>query len=179
MRRLVHSIFPFLLVITLLIAPAGCKRRKKAAKPADDEPAGLATMVHTADPRSAIQLLRGFYGVENGWRWTAKSFAVSLKPPAKSAATGATLLFKFTLPDVILSKTGPLTLSAHIGDLQLEPEKYSAPGDYTFSRDIPASAMKGEALTVEFMLDKALPPSAQDERELTLIASMIGFEAKQ
>ena len=165
MWRLTLRIFPVLLIAALLLAPAGCKRRKKHAA-TEDEPTGLASMVHAADPRSTIQLVRGFYPVEQGaWRWTQKTFAVTLKPPTGSAKTGATLQLSFAIPDAVLQKAGPLTLSASIGDLKLDPEKYSQPGDLMYTREVPASAMKGEAITVEFVLDKALPPGDQDTRE--------------
>jgi hypothetical protein len=180
MWRLNIRLFPALLIAALLVAPAGCKRRKKHAATAEDEPTGLATMVHTADPRSTIQLVRGFYPVEQGaWRWTQKTFAVTLKPPAGSSKTGATLQLTFAIPEAIIQKLGPVTLSANIGDLKLDPEKYAQPGDLVYTRELPASVMKGDAVTVEFSLDKALPPGDQDTRELGIVVKMAGFEARQ
>jgi hypothetical protein len=181
MWRLIVRQLPALLVCALLLTPAGCKRKKREpSKASEDEPAGLATMIHAADPRSNIQFVRGFYGVEGGsWRWTQKNFAITLKPPAGAANKGATLQLSFAIPDTVIQKMGPITLSASIGTVKLDPETYTKAGEYTYSRDVPASAMKGDAVRVDFALDKALPPTGQDSRELGIIVTLAGFEAKQ
>ena len=50
----------------------------------------LLSTVHAADPKSSIQLIKGFHGVEqNSWRWTMGRFAVTLKPPIGAAEQGA------------------------------------------------------------------------------------------
>ena len=43
---------------------------------------------------------------------------------------------------------------------------------------MPAIALPTTAVNVDFMLDKALPPSPADNRELGVIVSSVGFEAK-
>lgn len=175
MRRL--TIF---VLCAFLLASAGCKQKRKRSVDADAEPAGLATMIHAADPRSAVQFIKGFHTIEAGaWRWTQKEFSVMLKPPANAAVTGATLQLRFVFPDVIAQKTGPITLSAHIGDLKLGPETYPTAGEFSYSREIPASALKGDAVTVDFSTDKGLAAGEVDARELALIVKMVGFEAKQ
>jgi hypothetical protein len=178
MWRLILKTAPVLLIALLMLGPSGCKRKKKRAQ--SDEPAGMATMLQAADPNSAAQLIRGFHGVEAGaWRWTEQTFAVSLKPPAGAAANGATLMLKFVLPDVAVQKLGPVTLSAKVGSTELAPEKYSAAGEQTYTRPVPASALKTDPVTVEFALDKAMPPTGEDIRQLGVILNMVGFEAKQ
>lgn len=177
MRRLAFQLFPVFVIAALLIAPVGCKRRKRAS--AEEQPAGLATMVHAADPRAAIQLVRGFHSVEqNAWRWTTGSFAVTLKPPAGAAQKGATLQLKFVVPDVVIDKLKSLTLTATVNGQKLPPETYAKAGEYSFSRDVPATALQQEAVTVEFALDKFIPASAQDQRDLGVIMTLVGFEAK-
>jgi hypothetical protein len=177
MRRLIV----YATLCALLLPGVACKRRpKRAAAAAEEEPAGLATMLHAADPRSTVQLIRGFHDVEQGaWRWTQKNFAVTLRPPTGAAAVGANLVLKLAVPDVVVQKVGAVTLSARIGSLDLAPETYRAGGEVTYQREVPASALKGDAVTIEFALDKALAPSNQDTRELGVIVSMVGFEAKQ
>ncbi len=178
MRGLVNKIVSVVLLMSLVVVGStGCKRKKKRAQ---DEPAGLATMLQAADPRAATQLLRGFHDVESGaWRWTAKSFAVTLHPPAGASVKGATLVLKFVFPEISLQKLGPITISAKVGSEQLAPETVDSAGDKSYSREVPASALKEDAVTVEFMLDKAIPPGTQDIRELGIIMNMVGFEAKQ
>lgn len=136
-------------------------------------------MVHVADPRAAVQLLRGFHAVEdNAWRWTMSKFAVSLRPPAGAAQKGGTLEFKFSIPEVVMTRLKSMTVSANVNGYAAAPESYTKPGECTYTRDIPASALAGDAVTVEFTVDKSLPPSAQDQRELALVALSIGFQAK-
>lgn len=164
------------MVALFVFGPAGCKRRKRKVA---EEPTGLATMVHAADAKAQIQLVRGFHGVEeNAWRWTAGSFAVTLRPPAGAAQKGATLQFKFVAPDVIINKLRPVTLSATVNGQKLAPETYSKAGEYTYSRDVPASALAQDVVNVEFALDKFLPASEADTRDLGVIMTMVGFEAK-
>jgi hypothetical protein len=182
MRRLVFQIFPLalpvVLMVSLALTPVGCKRKKRAPA-AEEQPAGLATMVNAADPRSAVQLVRGFHSVEqNAWRWTMGSFAVSLKPPAGAAQKGATLELKFVVPGAIISKLKTMTLSATVNGQKLAPETYTKEGEYTYSRDVPASALAQDTANVEFTLDKFLPASPEDMRDLGVIMTMVGFEAK-
>src|ERR1017187_4372242 len=178
MRRLVLTLFPLLLIAALALAPAGCKRKRRNAK-TDDQPTGLATMVNAADPRTSVQLLRGFHGLEqNAWRWTAGEFAVTLKPPAGAAQKGATLEFKFVVPGAVINKLKSMTLTASVNGQKLPPETYTKEGEYTLTRDVPASALQQEAVNVDFTLDKFLQATADDMRDLGVIMTMVGFEAK-
>ncbi len=173
MRRLIVVLALFALVI----AAPGCKRKKKAraAVPADD--GKLASVLQVADPRAAVQLVRGFHAIENeAWRWTEGKFAVSLRIPDGAAQKTTVVELKFVLPQVILDKLKSVTLTATAGGVALPSESYVKAGDYTFRREIPPGVLKGEALIVEFALDKAFPPTPQDERELGLIVSSIGLQ---
>lgn len=176
MRRLIQILAALCLVTALLAGSAACKRRKRK----NDEPAGPVSMIQVADPRATTQLMRGFHGVEAAaWRWTEKSFAVSLKPPKNANVNGAALVVQLAVPEVSLKAMGPLTLSAKVGGVALEPEKFEQAGDAEYRRDVPASALAGDMVNVEFTLDKAIAPTAQDQRELGIIVKMVGFEAKQ
>lgn len=175
MRRLV------LVVLIALASIASCKRRDHVVIQATTEEEGqaLASVIHVADPRVAPQLVSGFYDVEqNSWRWTKSKFAVTLRPPAGAAQKGATLQVKFNLPEPVTAKVGAVTVSAKVAGTALPPETYAKPGESTFSRDIPASLLNSNAVKVEFALDKFLPPGSVDQRELGIIISTIGFEAK-
>jgi hypothetical protein len=135
--------------------------------------------LNTADPRVAPQLLRGFHPIEgNAWRWTAGEFAAVLKPPAGADLKGATLVFRFTVPDTVIRQLHSVKLSASVNGTALAPETYSAAGEQNYSRDVPASVLKGDTATVEFALDKHLPPAGEERRDLGVVATMIGFEAK-
>jgi len=178
MRPLVRDISFLLLILFLVVGMANCKRKKKGASAVEQEQ-GMASMVHMADPRTAAQLVRGFHTVEqNAWRWTMARFTVILKPPAGAATRGATLLMKFTVPDTIINRLKNVTLTASVDGLQLAPETYNAAGEYVLTRDVPASAFTSEVATVDFVLDKALPPGDPDQRELGVVVNSIGLQAR-
>jgi hypothetical protein len=158
---------------------AGCKRRKHAESTVSEAPSGPATMLSAADPRAAIQFTKGFYDVEDGqWRWSAREFSVALKPPSNAAAKGAELVLKFSIPDASITKLGAITLSAKVGSASLPAARYVRAGLFEYRADVPASELAGPMTTIDFTLDKALPPGQVDERELGVIVKIAGFEAK-
>lgn len=126
-----------------------------------------------------MQLVRGFYALEGGaWRWTMGRFTVTLRPPTGSAAKGARLEVKLAVPETVLNKVGPVSLSATVGGLAIEPQTFSTAGDHTYTRDVPASALTGEAATFDFALDKYLAAGVVEQRELGIIVSSVGLTAK-
>jgi hypothetical protein len=172
-----------LTAVAALVGTAGlisCKRHERIRlEPTEETVPQLASVVHTADPQSALQLVKGFHEVEeNSWRWTMGKFAVTLKPPPGSAARGATLRFKFTIPEAVIQGVGPMSLTARAERIPLGAEKFEKPGEHAYIREIPPALLQGEAVTLDFALDKVLAPTAKDGRELGVIAAIIGLEAK-
>jgi hypothetical protein len=168
----------FALIAIVAIAPA-CRVKKKARGAVIEDAGQLSSIVSVTDPHAAIQLVRGFHPIENdAWRWTMKNFTVTLRPPAGSAGSGARLELKFNFPAAIFDRVGPITLSARVGGLDLAPETYSQAGDATYTRDIPASVLGGEAVSFDFAVNKAIPPSDKDARELAVIVTTIGLTSK-
>jgi hypothetical protein len=176
MRRLT----PLIAGALALAVFAGCKPRDKIrTQPTEEGPAQLASVVQMSDPNATVQLLRGFHQVEgNSWRWTMGKFALVLKTPANAAARGATLKARFAVPDTVLKKLGPVTLSAAAGGTALPAQTFSRAGEHTFVADVPASALAGETVTCEFALDKFLAAGSMDQRELGVVVTSIGLEAK-
>jgi len=166
--------------VLVVVALTGCKRTTHDAQALVQEPSGtLLSVVSVSDPAASTQLVRGFYGLEAGaWRWTAKQFEVALKPPAGAADNGAKLSFHLNVPGTIVDKFGPVTLNAALNGMPLAPETYSKPGNYVYARDIPAAALKSDAVVVQFSSDKGIAPSADDQRELALISVSIALEPK-
>jgi hypothetical protein len=127
----------------------------------------------------AFQLVSGFHDVEaNAWRWTMQRFSVNLHPPARSSHQGAVLELHLTVPPPTIEKLGSITLSASIGGAALAPETYSKAGEYTYRRDVPATALGGDSARIDFQLDKAIPPGETDKRELGIVASSVALIAK-
>jgi hypothetical protein len=69
-------------------------------------------------------------------------------------------------------------MSSAVNGTPLSPETYSKAGEQIYMRDVPAAALAKDPAMVEFKLDKAMPPADHDVRELGVVASVIGFEAK-
>jgi len=170
-NRTVRSLAAALLCLApLAVAPAGCKFFRKPP---------LQSRVNMSDPRTAGQLLDGFYGVEAGaWRWTARQFSVKLKPPAGAAQKGATLRLELVLPPPVIEKSPAIALSASVEGSPLAPETYSAPGEYTYRRDVPANLLTGSDAIINFALDKSMKPDGPDRRELGVVVTTIGLETK-
>ncbi len=176
MRRL----FP-LACCCLLGILGSCRAPESAPVETIEEPAvsELAPMVHAADPKAAFQFVKGFHEIEqNAWRWTMREFAVTLRPPAQAAEKGAVLRLKLTVPEPVIARLKMITLTARAGGTALAAESYSKPGDYVYTREVPASALAGDAVSVEFSLDKALPPGEVDQRELGVVVTSVGLELK-
>lgn len=175
MRRLA-----LLLAGALLAGGAeGCKRKRRVAAVDQEPETGLRSMVHTADPRVQAQLVKGFHEIEqNAWRWTAGTFTATLRPPATSAQKGASLVVQLTLPDAVLARTKSMTLSANINGTAIPGETFTTAGNHTYRKDVPASALAGEAVTVDFSLDRFIKAGELELRELGIIALAIGLEAK-
>jgi hypothetical protein len=131
------------------------------------------------DLRHADQLISGFYGVEeNKWRWTAKQFTVGLGPPPGAGQRGAKLVVQLYIPDGHVEKLGPVKLRAEAGGKALAPETFDKGGSFTYARDVPAATLDTNLLPVTFTLDKAMPPSPGDGRELGAVVTAIGLEPK-
>lgn len=177
MRRLIVMALGAALVLTPM---SGCKRRRKApVESAKETPTEPATMLGTADPRSSLQLTKGFYEIENGWRWTGKEFSASLRPPSTAPTKGAVLLLQFSLIEPSIDKLGPMTLTAKVGSTACPAHRYTKAGKYEFKCEVPASEFAESKLALaDFALDKVLPMTETDQRELGVVVAMVGFEAK-
>ncbi len=182
MRRLKtrHTVLAAVAAAVLMLASSGCKRHVKNADQAvGNNTETLLSTVHTADPKAAPQLLRGFYPVEgNAWRWTAGKFAVALRPLAGATQKGARLVVRFVIPDSALTINKSMTLSATVGGFALSPETYTNSGDHTYVRDVPATALGSDKIVADFTLDKFIPAGAIESRELGIVVNSIGFDPK-
>ena len=122
----------------------------------------------------APEKLDGFYPPEpGGWRWTKRQFTVTF------AGSGpARLILQVYVPDASIQKLGQVTLTARLGDHNLGPQTFRQAGQFTYQRDVAAGWMKPGGNRFDFALDKALPPSAADARELGIIVASVALEPK-
>src|SRR5580700_8530208 len=116
-----------LILIPLLLAGAGCKRRHRSSAQSQL----LASSIYAGDPNVASHFAKGFYDVEeNAWRWTGKDFAVDLSGPLHSDQRGAQLVVKLAVPDAVIQKLTSVQLSAAIQGYKLEPQIYTKSGQF-------------------------------------------------
>ncbi|HEX5432389.1 MAG TPA: glycosyltransferase family 39 protein [Bryobacteraceae bacterium] len=128
----------------------------------------LASSVSMGDPRFEGQLT-GFYKPDSdGSRWTGREFSVTLGSPT-SPGNGAQFSMRLYISDVSIQKLGPLTLSASIGGHELAPAIYDRSGLYTYRRDLMPEWIGQGPIHIYCTLDKALPPSPSDSRELGIV----------
>jgi hypothetical protein len=162
-----------------LIASGCGKRDHIPVGQTEEEAPRMATMLHVADPRAEQQLVAGFHAIEqNSWRWTENHFSVKLRPPRDAALKGAILQLKFNVPEAVVNKLGAIALEAAIDGTALGKESYTQPGEFTYSREIAPKLLAGEAVQVDFAVDKYLPPSESDARKLGVVVTAVGFEIK-
>lgn len=122
------------------------------------------------EPNKGPELF-GLYPVEQGgWRWTAREFSIRL-PAAKKRDN--VLTAELNIPDPIVQKLGPMTLTARVGDHILAPETYAQPGGATYRRALPAEWITGDSVRIDFELDRALEPTPPERRVLGIVVSKI------
>jgi hypothetical protein len=170
------------LAAVLMVCPAGCNRnRSRVDATIEEAPAKPIelTKVQANDPKAATQLIKGFYAVEQGsYRWTMGQFSATLRPPLHASERGAKLILNLGVPEPVIQKLKSIQLSASVDGVALPAETYTKPGGYVYSREVPAQALAKRVVTVSFALDKCLPPSDADRRELGVVVTAVGFESK-
>jgi hypothetical protein len=155
-----------------------CKGRNAPVQ-TEEEPARFASSLPVNAPNATHQLTSGVFDLSsNAWRWTSQNFSVTLGNPAGAAQKGATLKFKLAIPAVIVTQLHKITLNASISGAALGPETYSKEGDYTYTRDVPASLIKGDRTRIDFALDKFLPPVEPEKRQLGVLAFKFELDSK-
>lgn len=173
MRR-VTVLMAFLLALAGI---AGCKKSKKAVQYVEEGGSQLSSAINLGDPRSAIQLLRGFHDIENNaWRWTGPKFAVALRPPKEIPADGLLLTMEYSVPELFLQRVPQTTLSLTVNGKPLDPETISKAGSFKLERKVPSAMLVGDVATIDFSMDKFLAAGTVDQRELGLIVSAVGLQ---
>jgi len=171
-------IVPLLLSATFATA---CKSQRDLTGYTEEETSAPrpAAAIQVADPRAAPQLVSGWWDVEDhAWRWTTRKFAVVLRTPIGAARRGATLRFRFTLPDVVFSRFKEIKLAASMQGKPLAPETYLQPGTALYTRDITADLVSTPSVRIDFELDHSFTPGNGDSRDLGVIARSMGLESK-
>ena len=150
---------------------AGADHRGGSAAPRVDGPHGRCEGGAAAHQR--------LLGIEqNSWRWTARQFSVVLRPPFGAAQRGARLELALTVPKVVTDKLKTVSLSATVDGHTLPPESYTQDGQFVYKRDLPPDLVSAESVRIDFQLDKAIPPTAGDQRELGVVVLTVALQPK-
>lgn len=87
-------------------------------------------------------------------------------------------MLRFYLPEPVIARRKAVTLSASVEGLGLPPERYTAAGDYTYARDIPASSLPDRPVKIDFSLDRYLAAGEIELRELGITVMRVALAAK-
>jgi hypothetical protein len=171
--------FTIILALCLCTLTLACKRPDPIRlQPTFEEPAALASMIRISDTSTSKQLVRGFYVLEQQtWRWTAPRFTVALQSTPNGRENGAWLVLQFHVHEATLAASKKITIHAKLGDAILEPETLTAPGEYEYRREVPASAFTKDVVYADFNVDGFVTPEG-DNRQLSLIVTAVGLESK-
>jgi cephalosporin hydroxylase len=156
----------FCLVLLLL---AGCRRKEPepVASKSSAAPPAMVFELSVADPALRDRLLRGFYEGTNAWKWTGRTFAVSLDaPPPLDAPTY--LVLDFNAPDELMSVVKDVTVTARVNGQVVGSQKYTASGRYFLQCSVAPALLKKSPAEVEFELDHAAK-DANNGHEIGLI----------
>lgn len=166
------------LVLMAGLLLSGCKDKINTQKTLE-EPPPPASVVETGNPKVANQLIGGFYGIEsNAWRWTARQFRVALGIPKGAAAKGASMKVDFAYPEPSFKSLGVNKISALVKDKVVASTAVNKEGSATWTFDVEPALLTGRDLEVLFVLDKAVPPSAAEARELGVVANRFELSSK-
>jgi hypothetical protein len=168
------------LTLTALLLLSACRERDWPPKDATVEaPPLLGSLIQAGGSEADRQLLKGFHGLEQGsWRWTMGRFSVLLRPPAGVARDGGQLRLKCTVPEIVLQKLGPTSLQVSVAGTALSPIPLSKAGEQEVLLPVPAAALAGDAVTVDFALSRYFAAGEYDGRELGIIFSSAALERK-
>ena len=167
-----------------LMLSAGCRRERTPAAgqaPAAQQSEAAATPapapevyeIPVGDRVYEDRLLKGFYEPTGGWRWTARTFAVSLDvPPPVEAPT--TLGLDFTVPTELMNEVRTVTLAARVNGKEVGRLAYAKSGRYGLALEIPQPLLKQSPARIEFELDKAVKdPATGRERGIIAVTASL------
>jgi hypothetical protein len=171
---------PLSLALIVATAALGACLENQPGIPIEEEDgvqaASLLSSVNVADPEAEPQLLRGFHGLEQrAWRWTERKFGVMLQPPPPGQPV--VLNLSFTLPGVVTDAVGAVTITARVNGQAIGSQTFAEPGENKqFEAAVSDGLLTGQPAEVELELDKAMPPSERDPRELGIVVFSVSFQ---
>ena len=151
--------------VCVVLGLTGCRRHSKAPERVSE--------IMMNDDTHKDRILRGVQPGDQGWRWTAPSFAVLLDPPA--AGKAAYLELDLAVPSELAPSAGAVTLVAKVNGTEVGRKSYGDEGRRVFAARVPDDALKRRPATVEFSVDKSATEAASG-RAVGVIAVSVGLK---
>jgi FkbM family methyltransferase len=120
------------------------------------KPGDLASSISVNNPAVATQFVRGLHPGNSAARWTDQHFTVALPAPQGSNKAGARLALKLFIASDSIKAFHEINLSAHVGSVELKPEKFQRDGAFEYRREVPPAALKEAVTEIDFSVDKFL-----------------------
>jgi cephalosporin hydroxylase len=131
-------------------------------------PALHASHIDLGDAVYESLLLHGFSKSQGGWRWTSRTFGVSLNRPGGREAVY--LVLDFGLPMELAQANPVISVTAQVNGTSLPAQKFVKSGRYQYVAMVPESALRIEPARVEFELDRAFRAPDGSERGFTALS---------
>ncbi|MCS6954497.1 MAG: hypothetical protein NZM33_16765 [Bryobacteraceae bacterium] len=137
-----------------------------------EEPSQLQPAIDVANPADEEQLLEGFYEPDpGGWRWAAPEFTVSLGVPEELKGKEARIELDLWIPEAGWADLAGVTITAKTADRTLGQWRAPKAGAHTAVFAVPAAITGEDAILVDFVLDRFIPPRGEETRRLGVVAS--------
>ena len=107
--------------------------------------------VHVAEARSQPHLLRGLQAPQGGWRWTDRSFAVSLDLPPDHSRF---LVLNGGVPGDLFGGGRTVTLKALVNGRVVGTRSFAHAENFVWSQAIPDGPLGGSPAEIVFALDR-------------------------
>src|ERR1041384_5350766 len=115
---------------SVALLAAACRRSEPPAAMPHFDPKGPKVFeLMVADRSLQKRLLYGFYEGSEGWRWTARRFALALDVPPPADAD-AILELDFSAPVELMNEIHSVTVSARVNGTGVGHARYSREGRY-------------------------------------------------
>ena len=162
------------LLVVFVIISVGCRSRRSENNVRTLKVSELSV----TDPLFQDRLLRGFYEGTQGWKWTARQFAVSLDvPPAIDQPT--LLDMDYQIPSELINAlheqaVHEVNITTRVNGTQVSKQKFTAEGRQRLKIPIPAASLKTSPAIVEVELDRCGKDAATG-RDIGLIVVGLGL----
>lgn len=131
-------------------------------------------IVNMSDGDATVRIVRDVdAGLAGSWRWAGQH--PTIRVPG-GPVENLLYVIDFTLPEVTIKDTGPVTLSFYVNDRLLDRVRYSSPGVQHFEKRVPDGwTQEDQEATVGAEIDK-MWTSPEDGKHLGFILTSIGLK---